>query len=125
MTDESLRSKIAEHLELIKFSSKGLSEAPDRTCKFLVMVAILANEKRSCEQDKAKLTTLVATSFSNALNSSQGKGVTEKKLEAEKDPQYTEFREALEDCESKISWLRTYIDIFNNAHITYRQMSKE
>lgn len=125
MNDAELHSKIAEHLEMIKYSSKSLREAPERTSAFLIMVAILADSKRDCEQDKAKLTTLVAGSFSDALSHSAGKGVTEKKLDAERDQTYTMYREALEECEAKISWLRTYIDIFNNAHITYRNLAKE
>lgn len=125
MREDQLRTKIAEHVELIKFSGSALREASDRASKFLIMIAILADQKRECEEDKAKLTTLVSATFHNALGKSGGKGVTEKKLEAETDTEYTTFREALEQCEAKISWIRTYIDVFNNAHLTYRQMARE
>lgn len=121
----NLEQKIQQHLDMIKYTSQSLKEAPERASAFLIMVAILADEKRKTEQDKAKLTTIVAGSYSNALNTAEGKGVTEKKIAAEANDEYNECREALEDCESKISWLRTYIEIFNNAHITYRNLSKE
>jgi hypothetical protein len=125
MNEEALKQKISEHLELIKYSSASLREAPERASSFLVMVAVLADVKRSCEQDKAKLTTVCAGAYAEALSYSGGKNVTEKKIDAEKDSNYTVYREALEECEAKISWLKTYIDIFNNAHITYRNLAKE
>lgn len=125
MDEKTLRAKIQEHLDLIKYDAKGLREAPERATAFLVMVAILADEKRSCEEDKAKLTTLSSTTYAQAMGRSNSKQVTEKKAEAEMDEVYTAMREGLEQCEAKISWLRTYIDVFNHAHITYRQFSKE
>lgn len=125
MNDEQLRKVIAENLELIKYTNKSLKEAPERATQFLIMVAILADEKRSVEEDKAKLNTLVSTTYAQAMGRSVAKQVTEKKAEAENDETYTTMREGLEQCESKISWLRTYIEVFNNAHLAYRQFSRE
>lgn len=125
MTDEQLRAKIDEHLELIKYSKRSLADAPERATQFLIMVAILADAKRSAEEDKAKLATLSNATYAHAMNRSTAKQVTEKKAEAESNEDYTSMREGLEQCESKISWLKTYISIFDNAHILYRQFSKE
>lgn len=125
LDEKSLKAKIDEHVKLIKLDAKGINEAPERATAFLVMVALLADEKRACEQDKAKLTTLSSATFSQAIYRSPSKGVTEKKIEAEADEAYAGVRESLEECEAKISWLRTYMEIFNNAHITYRQFAKE
>jgi hypothetical protein len=125
MKEEVLRDKIDKHLELIKFSSQAMHEASERATAFLVMVAILANEKRATEEDKIRLSTLVSASYAQAFARSQSKQVTEKKAEAENDNSYSAVREGLEQAEAKISWLRTYIEIFNNAHLTYRQLSRE
>lgn len=125
MNEEQLRQKISEGLELIKYTKRSLQEAPERTTQFLITVAVLADAKRAAEEDKAKLSTLVNATYAQAMGRSNAKQVTEKKAEAENDSSYSDTRESLEQCESKISWLRTYIDIFNNAHITYRQFSKE
>jgi len=125
MNQSQLRVKIAEHLELIKYTNKSSVEALERATKFLIMVALLADEKRNCEEDKARLTTIVDASFADAKDLSESKNITEKKMDAARNKGYTDFREALEDCEAKISWIKTYIDIFNNAHITYRTLAKE
>jgi hypothetical protein len=125
MLEEQLRAKIAEHLELIKYSPKALREASERSTAFLVMVAILADEKRSCEEDKVKLSTIVSASYAQAWSRVTAPQVTEKKILVENDPHYSDLREALEQCEAKISWLKTHMDIFMNGHITYRQLSKE
>jgi hypothetical protein len=122
--DEILKQKIWEHLELIKYSTKSISESPDRATKFLIMQAILVDEKRKSEEDKVKLTTLVEASFSEAVGKASG-GITEKKLSAERDLSYIEAREALGECEAKISWLKSYVEIFNNGHICYRGLMRE
>jgi hypothetical protein len=124
MTEELLKQKIEECLELIKYSSKSISEAPERATKFLIMQAFLVDEKHKTEQDKIKLVTLSEACFSEAVSRSQG-GVTEKKLAAGNDRDYIAAREALEQCESKIAWLKSYLDIMNNAHITYRALMRE
>lgn len=125
LNDANLRARISEHLDLIKYDRKGMTEASERATAFLTMVAILADEKRGCEEDKSKLSTVTSASYAQAMGRSTSKQVTEKKAEAEMDEGYTAVREALEQCEAKISWLKTYMEIFNNAHITYRQFSKE
>lgn len=125
MREEDLRLKIQEHLELIKYSSRSIKDAPERATQFLIMVAVLSDEKRSCEEDMAKLSTLTSASYAQAIGHSTSKQVTEKKIEAEQDTNYTTMREALEICQAKISWLKTYINIFDNAHLTYRQFSRE
>ncbi len=125
MNEEQLRASIDEHLALIKYSNKSIKKAPDRATQFLIMVALLADAKRSVEEDKAKLSTLVSATYANAMGRSTAKQVTEKKAEAENDENYTNVREGLELCESKISWLKVYINIFENAHLTYRQFSRE
>ena len=125
MDETNLRAKIQEHLELIKYSPRAMKEASERATAFLIMVAILSDEKRNAIEDKAKLTTLRDASYAQAFGRSQAKQVTEKKAEAENDVTYTEMRETLEQCEAKISWLKDHIEIFTNAHVTYRQLSKE
>ena len=125
MTDQELRARIKEHLDLVTYSRQGMKEAAERCTAFLVMVAILTDEKRECEDEKAKITTMETASYAQAIGRSQAKQVTEKKIEAEQDQNYTIIREAKEHCEAKISWLKTYISIFENAHITYRTFAKE
>lgn len=125
MEENTLRVKIQDHLELIKFSTRSLQEAQQRTTAFLIMVAILADERRDTEELKAQLSTLNSATYARAMSSSAAKQVTAAKAEAENNGDYTEAREALESCEAKIAWLKTYIDIFSQAHVTYRQFSKE
>lgn len=125
MNEDQLRAAIDEHLALITYSSKALKEAPERTTRFLIMVALLADSKRESEEDRAKLNTLVSASKAQAISRSSLKGITEKKIEAEQDDTYTQMKESLEQCEARINWLKTYINIFENAHLTYRQFSRE
>jgi len=125
MKDEVLKEKIKAHIDKVPYENVTEDEAKDRSTAFLVMLAILTDEKRACEEDKSKLVTMSSASYAQALARSGAKQVTEKKVEAEQDGNYTHMREALEECEAKISWLRSYMNIFENAHVTYRQFSKD
>ena len=125
MQDKELRAIIDEHVGMIPYSKVTSEQASKKATAFLVALAILTDEKRGCDEDKAKLSTLVSASYAQALSRSMAKQVTEKKVEAEQDNNYTKMREALEECEAKISWLKNYMNIFENAHVTYRQLSKE
>jgi len=124
-SEDQLRERINGYLDLIKYSPKALKEASERATEFLIATALLADAEREAEEDRAKFTTLVAAAEAQAFARSKAKQVTEKKVEVENDPMYTEIREILEQCEAKIKWIKTYIRIFENAHIVYRQFSKE
>ena len=125
MKFEELKELIDEHIDLILLDAKALKEAQDRATRFLVVVSVLSNYRLDLEKKKTKLITLREAHFSQALGRSEAKNVTEKKMEAESDPKYTGQREAVEEIDSEISWVKCHIEIFNNAHITYRQLSKE
>lgn len=119
-----IKEVVDSHIDLIAFDGSALNESLERATKFLIVVAVLSDFKLNCERRKAKLTTLREAFFSHAMQNSQAKQVTEKKAEAESNKEYTNQREAVENLEAEISWARVTIDIFNNAHVTYRQLSK-
>lgn len=125
MKESVLRAKIAEHMELIKFSQQSLREAPERATAFLIIGAILLDEKRECENELAKLESLASASRFQAWQRSTAKQVTEKKIEADNDNTALDMAETFKECENKVKWLKGYIELFNNAHITFRQFSKD
>lgn len=124
MEFEEIQELVHEHIQLIAFGKGAFNEALDRATKFLTMVAILSDFKLERERRKAKLTTLREAFYTHAMRESSSKQVTEKKAEAESNKEYTDQREAVEEIEAEISWARTNMEIFNNAHVTYRQMAK-
>ena len=120
-----IQAYVQEKVPLIKYTPTKLGDPMDRATEFLVIIATLNDFKQRCEADKAKIQTMSTAFFHNAKEASGGKNITEKKLDAEVDPEYANTRETLEQVESMIKWTRTAIDMFNNAHVTYRQLARE
>jgi hypothetical protein len=124
MNFEEVKGLVDENIDLIAYSKQAFKEATERTTKFLMVVAVLADYKLELEQKKAKLTTIREAQYHNVISVAEGKTVTEKKVVAEAHPQYAKSREDVELVEAEISWTKTYIEIFNSAHVTFRQMAR-
>ena len=126
MNLEQVQQLIDEHVDLIILDAKGLAEAKDRCGKFLWLTAVLTSYLKDLEIKKAKVKTLERTKYFEAIQSeTDTKQVTEKKLRAEGNVIYTSAREALEEVDALRTWIRGYVEVFNNAHVTYRQYSRE
>lgn len=124
MNEEQLKVKIAEHMALIKYSGRGINEAAERACAFLIITALILEEKRICEDDLAKIETLVSASQFQAYSRAKG-NTTDKRMATEQDQAHATWKESKAQCENKIKLYKGYIQIFENAHVSYRQFSRE
>lgn len=122
---ENLKILINEHVRLITIDAKGIIEAKERAGKFLQVHAILSGQLMELEVQIAKLNTLVTAQFATAVDESTGKSITEKKVHAERNPAYAQARENFEIAEAQRSWIKNYMKIFDNAHVMFRQYSRE
>jgi hypothetical protein len=122
---EEIQNYVREKLKLIPMESQNLKDPYNRATEFLLVIANLNDFKQKCESDLARIQTIVDGTYHNAKENSSGKNITEKKLDANIDKNYTDTRETLADVESMIKWTKTSVDIFNNAHLTYRQRAKD
>lgn len=124
MEFEQIKQLVDDHIDLIALGPKAHKEALDRTTRFLIVIALLADYKLELERRKAKVATMRDAFYSHAVTTAEGKNVTEKKVQAESNKQYTDQRESVEEIDAEMWWLKTHIDMFNNAHLTYRTMAK-
>jgi hypothetical protein len=99
-------------------------EAERRASQFLTAIAVLAQYKHTLGSQRIKATSLERVANAQAIQLASGKTITEKKVEAEASSVYIAAREAFETEENDISYVRTLMEVFNNAHIQYRQMSR-
>lgn len=127
MNINDLIAEIEEYTDLLPTSGNSVSKstAEDRATKFLVISSKLVNAKFFASEDKIKALSITKSIFAQVTKEAEGKNVTEKKLNAEANPDYQEAREYLEKIESKVDFLKAYISIFSDAHVFYRQLSKE
>lgn len=122
---EQLQKIVHDHIDLIEISPQAIVQSKERAAKFLVIQALLSNHLKEIQDIKVKISTLEKATYAQAILGAGGKNITENKIVAEADPKYCEAREAMELVDSEVNWTKQHFDIFNNAHIMFRQYSKE
>lgn len=98
--------------------------AQERASTLLRVVADLARAKEEITNNKIKATSVLSVVAENLMSGIEAKTITEKKSKAESLPQYIGAREELESAENKSAYVKTMIDVFNNAYYLYLGMSK-
>jgi len=99
------------------------SEAQRRASELLVAQSHLAAYHHSLTNDLIKFSSLKDVEYAKALNLAEGSDATKRKANAEAMPDYIDVREKFEEIENKMGVVRTYLDIFKNGHVMYRQMA--
>lgn len=120
-----MREYIEQYAKLLPVgTSISFTEAERRAGEFLAAQATLTDWRHMLSSERIKLTSLQTAIFAQEMAKGVAKTVTENKLNAESSPEYIKAREELEQVENDISFLKAYYDIFQNAHIFYRNMAK-
>lgn len=99
-------------------------EAEKKAGEFLCAQAKITEWKHLLTSEKIKLLSLQTATYATEMSKGTAKTVTENKLTAEASVDYVKAREELEQVENDLSYLRSFYDIFNNAHIFYRNLAK-
>jgi len=123
-TIDQMEEIIDKGVQEIAVTAHALADAQPRAARFLTRVAILTNFLRTLEEDLPKHQTLVNAQYATAIRMADGKNITEKKVEAEANPVYSEAVEAKAAIDAQRDWVKNYIKIFDNAHIMFRQYSR-
>lgn len=119
-----IKEYVNKHMLLVRYEPKSLKDPIQRCTEFLMVQATLSDYLRLCETELARHTSIVEGLFHDATAAASG-GITEKKLAAGSQPDVVSARENKEDLEATIKWTKTYLKIFDNAHVTYRQLSRD
>jgi methionine synthase II (cobalamin-independent) len=125
MDYNQLQELVNKYLDLIEIDRDAIIESRDRAAKFLVVQSHLSNHLKVLDDVKVKASTIEKATYAQALLNSGGKNVTENKINAEADPEYSKARETLELVEAEINWTKRHYEIFGNAHIMFRQIASE
>jgi hypothetical protein len=99
-------------------------DAEKRAAAFLVAQAKIADYKHLLSGEKIRLLSIQTATYVDEMSKQDNKTVTEKKLNAEASEAYITAREDLEYIENDISYLKSYAEIFKDAHVFYRQMAR-
>ena len=90
----------------------------------MVIQCFLADHLKVLEDTKVKASTIEKATYAQVLLGASGKKVTEVKIIAQGDPAYSASRESVELIDAELNWTKKHFDIFNNAHIMFRQYSQ-
>lgn len=121
---EQIEEIVERGVQEIAVNAHALADAQPRAGRFLTRVAVLTDFLRSLEENLPKHQTLVNAQYATAINCAGGKNITEKKVEAEANPVYSDAVEQKAAVDAQRDWAKNYIKIFDNAHIMYRQYSR-
>lgn len=122
---EDIQEIISMYVNKLSMTNKvSVNECEIRAGEFLSALATIADFRHMISEDKIKDTSLVSSIYSEKLSQASGKTVTENKTHVEANKDYIQVREQLETTENNINYLKTYQEIFLNAHLYYRQLSK-
>lgn len=125
LTYEQVEEVVLAHIDMIEITASSLAKGRDLTAKFLVVQSLLSSYLKQVEEDKAKSSSISSAEYSTAIMNAEGKNITEKKTMAEADPRYMAARERVECLDAEIRWVKTHIEIFNNAHVMFRQYTRD
>ena len=122
---KQIKSKIEEAQKLLPVNkSISMPEAESRAGAFLLIMAHITDIRHELNGMKIKALSIQSAVYADVISKGEFKTVTENKIAAEASTAYIDAREELENLENDTSYLKTYYDIFNNAHIFYRTMAK-
>lgn len=120
-----IKNAIKESASLIVINAKSLADAQNRASEFLGIQFLLINYLKDLEIAKAKQDALTLGLYNNAYIMSSSSQVTDRKVDATSDKLYEEANIKLQTLNAEIHWIKSNIDIFKNAHVLFRQYSRE
>jgi len=118
---EQIEEIVERGVQEIAVNAQSLADAGPRAGRFLTRVAVLTDFLRTLEEESPKHLTLVNAQYAQAIKMADGKNITEKKVEAEANPEYAAATERKGEHDAKHDWIKGYIKIFDNAHVMFRQ----
>lgn len=127
MKESDLDQFIQHHLSLL--NPNGVlhdnEELIKRACKFLEAAAILNGYRTELTDEHIKLKTVKEATFAKVMDRTEGKNAMEREARIDAHPEYVVAREEYESSDNHISSIKTYENIFMQAHVTFRQLAHE
>lgn len=81
--------------------------------------------KRNIKSDVIILEQASNALYTNAVRSAEGKNVTEKKINANRDLEYLKIMKELGERQNTFEYFKHLLDIMTNGHIFYKNIARE
>jgi len=124
-TAQQIEKIVNEYMELLPVEdNKLLAQSEVKASKFLMATAKLANIRDQLLNEKVKKDALVSVAYAEAINTAPGTNAPTKEANAEANPKYLAAAEEVAVIDNQLTYLRTMLEIFTNAHLLYRGLMK-
>lgn len=126
MINPEIKDLVNKNLELLP-SEKTITqqEASIRSGRFLYVIAELANYQHNLLNKKINADSQETISYNAALSHSEGRDAEARKAGAKANLPYLSSKKALLEVEADLLWVKTLMQVFENASILFRQIGKE
>lgn len=99
-------------------------ELQEKAATLLLIVAKLASERRSLESQLLRATSVEKAVYAQAYNNTTHKTAQDKKVNTDADKDVLQSEEEAGELKGDIAYVTTMIQVYNNAHLLYRQNLK-
>jgi hypothetical protein len=126
--DQELKTFISTHLDYLDRLKNGLSsqDADVIAAQFLRAVARLsAYRLEVLSKEYSACSSVYSVTRHKAWDEAQSSTAKAKEIEAEANSELLRAREAEETAEHNLRYINSLIDVFNNAHVQFRQISSK
>jgi len=122
---EQIDKLIGPYLDLLPTDAKSMNDQSEvKASKFLVALTKLAALRDNLLNHKVKKDSLLAVEFNSSLSIQKAGDAKAREVSAKANPAYLGIKEEVETLDNKLLLIKTYQDIFLNAHLLYRSMMK-
>lgn len=122
---KNAQSVIEQGNELIPSNrNSNPHELQDKASMLLLIVAKLAQERRMLEGQLLRATSVEKAVYAQSYNSATGKTAQDKKVNTDADRDVLQAEEEAGELKGDVTYITTMIQVYNNAHLLYRQNLK-
>lgn len=99
-------------------------ELQEKAATLLLIVAKLAHERRALESQLLRSTSVEKAMYAQSYNGASGKTVKDKEVNTDANKDVLQSKEEAGELKGDIAYVSTMIQVYNNAHLLYRQNLK-
>lgn len=122
---DEITQVVDKYIDLLPVDGdKLLTHSEVKASKFLVAISKLALLRDKLMGAKIKRDALRSVAYANAINNAVGTNAPTKQANAEAEAMYLKATEEVGIIDNQLSYTKTMLDVFNNAHILYRGLMK-
>jgi len=121
---EQINKLSDKYNELLPISDSITSQSEVKASQFLIALTKFAQIRDTLLNMKVSKDSLLAIAFNEAIRSSVGSDAKTREAGAKANPDYLAINEQVDMIDNKLLYLKTLMEVYNNAHLLNRALLK-